>query len=110
VARKGYGWLGREMGGYQGRWVARKGVGWLGREMGSYIGRWVANKGDGGIIKGSLTRDFRFKFFFMNQRTPDTGNKLFGGVNDTSDKFIRGVVDTGDESLSWIFFDRRCHK
>jgi hypothetical protein len=29
----------------------------------------------------------------------DTGNKMFGGVNDTADKFM---------SSSWIFFDRRC--
>jgi hypothetical protein len=26
----------------------------------------------------------------------DTGDTLFGGVNDTADKFICGVVDTGD--------------
>jgi hypothetical protein len=36
LAKKGYGWLSREMGGQEEeeRWVAKKGDGWLRREMG----------------------------------------------------------------------------
>jgi hypothetical protein len=26
----------------------------------------------------------------------DTGDKLFGDVNDNTDKFVSGVIDTGD--------------
>jgi hypothetical protein len=58
-----------------------------------------------GLIKGSLTRDFRLQVFFINQCPPgsqvfhleplwifskirgDTGDKLFSGVNDTGEKF-----------------------
>jgi len=34
VAKKGDGWLKREMGGLKGRWVDKKGDGWLKRELG----------------------------------------------------------------------------
>jgi hypothetical protein len=40
VAKKGNGWLRREMGGKEGRWVAKKGDGWPSREM-AKLGRWV---------------------------------------------------------------------
>ncbi len=46
MAKKGHGWLRREMGGEVGRWVAKKGFGRLSREMGK-AGRWVTKQGDG---------------------------------------------------------------
>ncbi len=41
MAKKGDGWLSREISGYVGRWVAKKTDGWINR-------RWVAKQEMGG--------------------------------------------------------------
>jgi hypothetical protein len=49
VDKKGDGWIRREMGGKEGRWVDKKGDGWIRREMGG-----MAKQGDGWLSLGDV--------------------------------------------------------